>query len=168
VSKSRAIFCCSRSIAIAYTSPAGSGTPAAAVDSRMKINSVSEGGEGGKTEQKGAKEAKGKRRCSMRPFAQLRQHSFVTPAGATGEYRGNVAAGSSSGYILDVNYQERITINPAIRSGKPCIRGTRVTVADVFDYLGGGMTTPEVLGDFPDVTVCFGRRPRPPVERRAA
>ncbi len=48
-----------------------------------------------------------------------------------------------------MNYRERIAIDPRIRSGKPCIRGTRITVADVFDYLGGGMTVAEVLDDFP-------------------
>ncbi|MFN6513160.1 MAG: DUF433 domain-containing protein [Nostoc sp. CreGUA01] len=59
-----------------------------------------------------------------------------------------------------MNYQERITIDPRIRSGKPCIKGTRITVTDVFDYLGGGMTISEVLDDFPDLTLtdiqaCF-------------
>lgn len=59
-----------------------------------------------------------------------------------------------------MNYLEHISIDPAIRSGKPCIRGTRIAVADVFDYLGGGMTIPEVLDDFPDLTpddirACF-------------
>ena len=59
-----------------------------------------------------------------------------------------------------MDYRERITIDPRIRSGKPCIRGTRIAVADVFDYLGGGMTIAEVLGDFPDLTAedvqaCF-------------
>jgi uncharacterized protein (DUF433 family) len=59
-----------------------------------------------------------------------------------------------------MNYQEHITINPRIRSGKPCIKGTRITVADVFDYLGGGMTIAEILDDFPDLTAdniqaCF-------------
>jgi uncharacterized protein (DUF433 family) len=51
-----------------------------------------------------------------------------------------------------MNYQDRITIDPNIRSGKPCIRGTRITVGDVFDYLGGGMSVKEVLEDFPDLT----------------
>ena len=51
-----------------------------------------------------------------------------------------------------MDYRERIVIDPAIRSGKPCIRGTRITVADVFDYLAGGMTPTELLGDFPDLT----------------
>lgn len=59
-----------------------------------------------------------------------------------------------------MNYQKRIVIDPHIRSGKPCIRGTRITVTDVFDYLGGGMTVAEVLDDFPDLTLtdiqaCF-------------
>ena len=59
-----------------------------------------------------------------------------------------------------MNYQDCIVIDPRIRSGKPCIKGTRITVADVFDYLGGGMTVAEVLDDFPDLTAndiqaCF-------------
>jgi uncharacterized protein (DUF433 family) len=53
-----------------------------------------------------------------------------------------------------MNYQERIVIDPGIRSGKPYIRGTRITVTDVFDYLGGGMTIAEVLDDFPDLTLA--------------
>ncbi len=62
-----------------------------------------------------------------------------------------------------MSYRERIAIDPHIRSGKPCIRGTRITVTDVFDYLGGGMTITEVLDDFPDLTLtdiqaCFDSR----------
>jgi uncharacterized protein (DUF433 family) len=48
--------------------------------------------------------------------------------------------------------QDRIVIDPRIRSGKPCIKGTRIAVADVLDYLGGGMATAEILDDFPDLT----------------
>lgn len=51
-----------------------------------------------------------------------------------------------------MDYRERITIDPQVRSGKPCVRGTRITVADVLDYLGGGMSVAEVLEDFPDLT----------------
>ena len=59
-----------------------------------------------------------------------------------------------------MNYKDRMVIDPRIRSGKPCIRGTRIAVADVFDYLGGGMTIAEILDDFPDLTAediqaCF-------------
>lgn len=47
---------------------------------------------------------------------------------------------------------ERITINPEIRSGKPIVRGTRITVADVLEYMAGGMSQEEILDDFPDLT----------------
>jgi uncharacterized protein (DUF433 family) len=50
-----------------------------------------------------------------------------------------------------MDYRERIAIDPLVRSGKPCVRGTRIAVADVLDYLGGGMTIPDVLEDFPDL-----------------
>lgn len=50
-----------------------------------------------------------------------------------------------------MDYHDHNTIDPLVRSGKPCVRGTRITVADVLDYLGGGMTIPEVLDDFPDL-----------------
>ncbi len=50
-----------------------------------------------------------------------------------------------------MSYQDRIVIDPRVRSGKPCIKGTRIAVADVLDYLGGGMTTAEILEDFPDL-----------------
>jgi uncharacterized protein (DUF433 family) len=51
-----------------------------------------------------------------------------------------------------MNYKDHISIDPRIRSGNPCIRGTRIAVADVFDHLGGGMTVEEILHDFPDLT----------------
>jgi uncharacterized protein (DUF433 family) len=46
---------------------------------------------------------------------------------------------------------ERIVINPAVRSGKPVVRGTRITVSDVLEYLAGGMTPDEIRADFPDL-----------------
>jgi uncharacterized protein (DUF433 family) len=51
-----------------------------------------------------------------------------------------------------MNYHKIITIEPGKRSGKPCIRGTRMTVTDVLEYLAGGMTQEELLKDFPDLT----------------
>lgn len=45
-----------------------------------------------------------------------------------------------------------ITVQPGKRSGQPCIRGLRITVQDVLEYLAGGMTTDEILADFPDLT----------------
>jgi len=51
-----------------------------------------------------------------------------------------------------MTWQERISVNPAIRSGKPCIKNTRITVYDVLEYLAGGMSEDEILSDFPDLT----------------
>jgi uncharacterized protein (DUF433 family) len=49
-------------------------------------------------------------------------------------------------------YRQIITIEPDKRSGKPCIRGTRMTVTDFLEYLAGGMTQEELLAEFPDLT----------------
>lgn len=59
-----------------------------------------------------------------------------------------------------MNYQELITIEPGKRSGKPCIRGMRITVYDILEYLAGGMTEEEILEDFSELThedikACF-------------
>jgi uncharacterized protein (DUF433 family) len=51
-----------------------------------------------------------------------------------------------------MSWQERISVDPAVRSGKPCVRGTRITVYDVLEYLAGGMSEDEILADFPDLT----------------
>ena len=55
---------------------------------------------------------------------------------------------------------DRITIKPGLRSGKPCIRETRITVSDIFGYLAAGTTEAELLAEFPDLThedvlACF-------------
>jgi uncharacterized protein (DUF433 family) len=50
-----------------------------------------------------------------------------------------------------MNYAERITIEPGKRSGKPCIRGMRISVFDVLEYLAGGMSVEEILADFPEL-----------------
>ena len=55
-------------------------------------------------------------------------------------------------HLAAVNYGHLITIDPAKRSGKPCIRNLRITVADVLEYLAGGMSIPEILADFPELT----------------
>ena len=53
--------------------------------------------------------------------------------------------------VQRMNYADRITIEPGKRGGKPCIRGLRITVYDVLDYLAGGMTPDQILHDFPDL-----------------
>lgn len=51
-----------------------------------------------------------------------------------------------------MDYRDIITIEPGKRSGKPCIRGLRITVYDVLGYLAAGMTHEQVLAEFPYLT----------------
>jgi uncharacterized protein (DUF433 family) len=51
-----------------------------------------------------------------------------------------------------MDYKQILTLEPGKRSGKPCIRGMRITVYDVLSYLAAGMTHEEVLADFPYLT----------------
>gem|GEM_PF-903894 len=73
----------------------------------------------------------------------------------------------------------RITLVPGICGGRPTIRGLRVTVADVLELLAGGMTTEEILTDYPylereDIAACLdfaarqARREELPIRRDAA
>jgi uncharacterized protein (DUF433 family) len=54
--------------------------------------------------------------------------------------------------MVDQAWRTLITIEPGKRSGQPCIRGLRMTVRDVLEYLAGGMTVEEILLDFPELT----------------
>jgi len=47
---------------------------------------------------------------------------------------------------------ERITIDPNVRFGKPCVRGTRIAVGDVLGYLASGMSEDQIVRDFPQLT----------------
>ncbi len=53
---------------------------------------------------------------------------------------------------MQPDYTGIITVEPGKRGGKPCIRGLRITVYDILEYLASGMTEPEILADFPDLT----------------
>jgi uncharacterized protein (DUF433 family) len=68
------------------------------------------------------------------------------------DVRQKLAVGHTSRKLTSVNYQDRITIEADKRGGKPCIRGLRITVYDILDYLAGGMSIDEILSDFPDLT----------------
>jgi uncharacterized protein (DUF433 family) len=73
-----------------------------------------------------------------------------------------IKAGIYLGILITINlsnssqkpmdYHDIITIEPGKRSGKPCIRGMRITVYDILEYLAGGMTEAEVLEDFSELT----------------
>jgi uncharacterized protein (DUF433 family) len=51
-----------------------------------------------------------------------------------------------------MDYSKIITIEPGKRSGKPCIRGLRISVQDILEYLAGGMTEEDILQDFSELT----------------
>ena len=60
-----------------------------------------------------------------------------------------------------MDYRSRITLEPDKRSGQPFVRGTRMTVTDVLEYLASGMSQQEILKEFPDLTLidtqaCLG------------
>jgi uncharacterized protein (DUF433 family) len=64
-------------------------------------------------------------------------------------------------YISGMDTSRIITMEPGKRSGKPCVRGTRITVGDVLEYLASGMSHAEILADFPqlteeDILACLG------------
>lgn len=50
-----------------------------------------------------------------------------------------------------MDWRSRITFEPGKRGGKPCIRGLRITVADILEYLASGMSEEAILRDFPDL-----------------
>jgi uncharacterized protein (DUF433 family) len=52
---------------------------------------------------------------------------------------------------MTVEYRDLITLRPGMRGGRPCIRGTRIAVADVLGWLSEGMTAADIVGDFPEL-----------------
>ena len=53
---------------------------------------------------------------------------------------------------MPTSYMDRVSIEPGKRGGKPCIRGMRITVYDVLEYLASGMSADDIIDDFPDLT----------------
>ena len=53
---------------------------------------------------------------------------------------------------MAMNYRKYIVINPSVRFGKPCIKGTRITVYDVFGWFASGINLEEILHDFPQLS----------------
>lgn len=52
-----------------------------------------------------------------------------------------------------MDYRDFITVEPGQRGGKPCVRGLRMTVTDVLEYLASGMSPAEIVADFPELTL---------------
>lgn len=70
------------------------------------------------------------------------------------------AAGPDRGRLAVMTWQERIVLDPAVRGGKPIVKGTRITVYDVLEYLAGGMSEQAIVDDFPslqldDIRACL-------------
>lgn len=63
-----------------------------------------------------------------------------------------VERAQAEGASMEPNYRSRISVEPGKRGGKPVIRGMRITVYDVLEYLASGMSEGEILDDFPDLT----------------
>jgi uncharacterized protein (DUF433 family) len=53
---------------------------------------------------------------------------------------------------MAIGWRDRITVEPGKRGGQPLIRGMRLSVRDVLEYLGSGMTIEEIQADFPELT----------------
>ena len=66
--------------------------------------------------------------------------------------RKHVILALSENEIVEMNYQNYIEIIPGKRSGKPCIKQTRITVYDVLGWLAQGMSTRDILEDYPELT----------------
>jgi uncharacterized protein (DUF433 family) len=64
-----------------------------------------------------------------------------------------VGRGSQGTYPGPVEHLDLIEVRPGARSGKPCFVGTRISVYDVLEYLAGGMTSEEIVADFPELTI---------------
>ncbi len=73
----------------------------------------------------------------------------ITPNG-----EGDLVCCWTGAYRLAMEYRDRIAIDPLIRFGKPCVKGTRITVGDVLSYLAAGMRQEEILADFPQLTMA--------------
>jgi uncharacterized protein (DUF433 family) len=52
-----------------------------------------------------------------------------------------------------MKYSERIEINPNIRFGRPCIKGTRIAVYDILNWLASGMTNEQIINDYPELSI---------------
>ena len=81
---------------------------------------------------------------------RIRQHGCELNETALAEDRNCVK--EETARYRNMDFEDYIEIRPGVRSGKPCFKGTRITVYDVLEYLEGGMTEVELLADFPTLT----------------
>ena len=60
---------------------------------------------------------------------------------------------SGLAYVSPMDYRQRLVVDPEVRFGKPCVRGTRISVGDVLGFLASGMTAAEVVEEYPSLTI---------------
>lgn len=82
----------------------------------------------------------------------MRARPAASDLGRYAEAQQDLTAGRRPAYACHMDYRKLITIEPGKRFGKPCVRGLRITVYDVLEYLASGMPEDEILQDFPDLT----------------
>lgn len=78
--------------------------------------------------------------------------SYPMSISATDDLAYSLTCLSSFRSVTSMDYRQYITIDSGKRGGKPCIRGMRITVYDVLEYLASGMSEDDILADFPDLT----------------
>lgn len=89
--------------------------------------------------------------ASLRPLAarpQLKRRAFRTHP----RYGPCLASLHPGTYPIAMRFEDYIEIRPGVRSGKPCFKGTRITVYDVLEYLAGGTSQGQLLDEFPALT----------------
>jgi uncharacterized protein (DUF433 family) len=87
----------------------------------------------------------------------------VTPDASSDAHHYKTASGTVHLFTqekMHMNYQQRITIEPGKRGGKPCVRGLRISVYDVLEQLAAGLSQNDILEDFPelepeDIAACL-------------
>ena len=89
-------------------------------------------------------------RLSRKAAADVEDHQDGN--GTDGHAGRRLTEGGTFRTLQPMAHLDRIMIEPGKRSGKPCIRGLRMTVSDVLDYLASGMSEDDLLRDFPDLT----------------
>ena len=73
-------------------------------------------------------------------------------AGVAGACAARATSAARRRYTLSMGLLERIAVDPTVRFGKPCVRGTRITVGDVLGHLAAGMTEGQLVAEFPQLT----------------
>jgi len=87
---------------------------------------------------------------NLTPLSWKKQGVFLHYFAFKSEYPLPLLAGYDNLYCM-YELRAHIVVDPEIRFGKPCIKGTRITVGDILQWLSGGMTEQEIIADYPEL-----------------